>query len=164
MLINLLGFNLSWFGLILFGDIFIPLTLIWLGIHLYLCKQLGAEFKLIFVIVLLGTLVDTFLFLANILIFPNYNFIPFWLVALWAAFAATISHSLIFLEKSLMLQALVGFVFPPLSYLAGASLSVVSFGYSQLATYFILAFIWPVLMILFFQLKDVFYSQENNYA
>ena len=111
---------------------------------------------------LIGSLIDTLLHSAGILIFPNQYFIPFWLIILWAAFAATIAHSLQFLRHSTLLQALIGFIFPPLSYLAGASFSIVELGYSQLATYFILAMIWSVLMVVFFQLKDIFYGQVTN--
>lgn len=162
MLLNLLGFNLSWFGLILFGNIFIPFSLLWLGLHLYWCEHLKCEVKLMLSIVLIGTLVDTLLFSANILIFSNPHFIPFWLITLWAAFAATVAHSLQFLAHSTILQSLIGFIFPPLSYLGGASLSAVDLGYSQLATFFILAPVWSVLVVLFFHLKEIFYGRVKN--
>jgi len=162
MLINLLGFNLSWLGLILFGNSFIPFTLLWLGLHLYWCEQIQREVKLILSIVLIGILVDTLLSTANILIFPNPHFIPFWLITLWAAFAATIAHNLQFLARSTIRQFLVGFIFPPLSYLGGASLSAVDLGYSQLATFFILAPVWSVLMVLFFHLKAICYGRVKN--
>lgn len=162
MLLNLLGFNLSWFGLILLGNIFIPFSLFWLGLHLYWCEQVKPEVKLILSIVLIGILVDTLLFSANILIFPNHHFIPFWLITLWAAFAATVAHSLQLLAHSRLLQALIGFIFPPLSYLGGASLSSVELGYGQLITFFILASVWSVLMVLFFHLKEIFYGRVKN--
>lgn len=164
MLFNLLGFNLSWFGLILLGNLFIPLSLLWLWLHLSMCKYAQAEVKLISSVTLIGVLVDTILHSTGILIFPNQYFIPLWLITLWAAFAATIAHSLQFLKHSKLLQALIGSIFPPLSYLAGASLSIVDLGYGQLVTYFILAPIWSVLMIIFFQLKDIFYEQVTNDA
>ncbi len=164
MLFNLVGFNSSWFGLILLGDMFIPMALLWLVLHLYWCKHIQAEVKLVSAIVLIGALVDTILLSAGILIFPNHQYIPLWLITLWAAFAATIAHSLQFLKHSKLLQATMGFVFPPLSYLAGASLSLVELGYSQLTTYFMLAIIWSVLMVLFFKLKDIFYGQVSSHA
>lgn len=162
MLINLLGFNLSWFGLILLGNSFIPLSLLWLGLHLYWCKHLKAEVKLILVIVTIGIFVDTALSLAGVLIFPGQQFIPLWLITLWAAFAATIAHSLQFLSRSILLQVLVGFMFPPLSYLGGASLSSVELGYSQVMTYLILALVWSSLLVLFFNLKEFFYGQVTK--
>ena len=164
MLLNLIGFNLSWFGLILLGNTFIPLSLLWLGLHFYWSANPKAEVKLVFSIALIGTLVDTLLYSAGVFIFPNGQYLPLWLITLWVAFAATIAHSLNFLTYSKLLQALIGFVFPPLSYLAGASLSVVEFGYSPLSTYFILAITWSILMVIFFQLKDIFYNQVINNA
>ncbi len=162
MLINLLGFNLSWFGLILSGNSFIPLSLFWLGLHLYWCNDLKAEVKLILVIVIIGIVVDTALSSAGVLIFKEQQFIPLWLITLWAAFAATIAHSLQFLSRLTLLQVLVGIIFPPLSYLGGASLSAVELGYSQVMTYLILALIWSVLLVLFFNLKEFFYGQVSN--
>ncbi|MCO4797668.1 MAG: DUF2878 domain-containing protein [Colwelliaceae bacterium] len=159
MLLNLLGFNLSWFGLILLGNIFIPLSLLWLGLHLYLCKDLKNELKLILTIVVIGTLVDTTLLSLDILIFPEHHSIPLWLITLWACFAATVAHSLQFLAQSSLLQVIIGFFIPPLSYLGGASLSAVELGYSHVTTYFILASIWSVLMVLFFHFKEIHYGQ-----
>jgi hypothetical protein len=162
MLFNLIGFNLSWFGLVLLGQVFIPFALFWLGLHLYFCKKPLAEFKLILSITIIGTLVDSTLLFLDVLQFNDRVVIPFWLITLWAVFAATIAHSLKFLANSKILQFTVGFIFPPLSYIGGASLSAVEFGYSLLVTYFILASIWGVLMLLFFLLKGRFYYQDIN--
>jgi hypothetical protein len=114
------------------------------------------------VIVTIGIVVDTALSLAGVLIFPEQQFIPPWLITLWAAFAATIAHSLQFLSRSTILQVLVGFIFPPLSYLGGASLSAVELGYSQVMTFLILALIWSSLLVLFFNLKVFFYGQVTK--
>ena len=58
MVLNLLGFNLSWLGLILLGNIFIPFSILWIGLYLYWCEQVKLEVKLILSIVLIGTLID----------------------------------------------------------------------------------------------------------
>lgn len=162
MLLNLIGFNISWFGLILLGNSFMPLSLLWLWYHLYRCEELKAELKLILSITLIGIMVDNTLLFVNVLIFFNYDLIPLWLITLWASFAATIAHSLKFLEHSIALQALTGFLFPPLSYIAATNISLVTLGYSQLQTFFILGPIWAVLMVLFFYLKDTFYKQVKT--
>tara|TARA_R110001583_G_scaffold68686_3_gene195293 strand:- start:16133 stop:16645 length:513 start_codon:yes stop_codon:yes gene_type:complete len=160
MLFNLIGFNISWFGLVFLGKTFIPFALFWLGLHLYFCKKPLAEFKLILSITLIGTLVDSTLLFLDVLQFHDRMIIPFWLITLWATFAATIAHSLKFLANSKILQFTIGFIFPPLSYIGGASLSAVEFGYNLLVTYFILASIWGGLIVLFFSLKERFYFQE----
>lgn len=163
MLLNILGFNCAWFGLILLGNNFIPFALFWLALHIYRCKKPLAEFKLILSITMIGVLVDSTLLFFDVLVFNEHLLIPFWLIMLWAAFAATIAHSLNILAWSKTLQFCIGFIFPPLSYLAGSSLSYVEFGYSLVTTYFIFAFIWSGLMMLFFHLKKLFYSQETVY-
>ena len=160
MLLNLIGFNISWFGLVLLGKIFIPFALCWLGLHIYFCKNPLAEVKLIISVTIMGTMVDSILLFADVLVFTEKLIIPFWLITLWASFAATIGHSLKFLAHSKTLQFIIGFIFPPLSYIGGASLSAVEFGYNLWVTYFIFASIWAVLIMLFFSLKERFYSQE----
>lgn len=161
MLLNLIGFNISWFGLVLLGNIFIVFSLGWLGLHLYLCKHPLAELKLIISVTFIGTLVDSVLLFYDVLLFNQQLMIPLWLITLWAVFATTIAHSLHFLSHSKKLQFIIGYIFAPLSYIGGASLSAVVLGHSVLITYFILASIWGVLMMLFFYLKEIFYSQET---
>lgn len=163
MLLNIIGFNISWFGLVLIGNHFIPFVLCWLVFHIYFSKKSLAECKLILSVTTIGILVDSTLLFFDVLLFNEHWLIPFWLIMLWAAFAATIAHSLNILAWSKTLQFCIGFIFPPLSYLAGSSLSSVEFGYSLVTTYFIFAFIWAGLMMLFFYLKKIFYSQEAVY-
>jgi hypothetical protein len=162
MIFNLISFNISWLGLVLLGNSFIPLTLLWLGLHFYFCKQRLAELKLVISIIVIGILVDSLLVLAGVFIFANIPLVPLWLIALWASFAATIGYSLNFLNSSKVLQFSVGCLFAPLSYLAGASLSVVELGHSALVTYLILAPIWGMLFLLFFFLKSKVYVQEYD--
>ena len=159
MLFNIIGFNISWFGLVLLGSSFIPFTLFWIGLHCYRCKYTLAELKLIISVTLIGILIDSALLSLNVFIFNEQLIIPLWLIKLWAAFASTLAHSLHFLSHSKALQFIIGFLFPPLSYIGGASLSAVDLGHDVLITYFILAPIWGVLMMLFYSLKDKFYYQ-----
>jgi hypothetical protein len=164
MLLNLIGFNISWFGLILLGNTFIPFTLFWIGIHIYCCKQWLNELKLIISVTLIGIFVDSTLSFFDVLLFSEQllttlGLIPLWLITLWAAFASTIAHSLQFLAPSKILQFTMGFIFPPLSYIGGYSLLPINFGHDLLMTYFILAPIWGVLMVLFFYLKEKAYAQ-----
>lgn len=162
MLFNIIGFNISWFGLILLEAHFIPIVLLWLGVHFYFCKQKSAEVKLVLSVAIIGIFIDFSLSFFGAFHFKDTLFIPLWLMMLWIAFAATIAHSLKFLARSTLLQLIVGFVFPPLSYIAGASLTSMTFGFELFITYFILAVIWSILMVLFFRLKKTFYFQEKD--
>lgn len=164
MLVNIIFFNISWFGLVLLGNSFIALTLVWLCFHLYFAKQSLAECKLVLAITLIGCLLDSILLATGVFLLNGQVIVPLWLVTLWAAFAATLAHALQFLSASKIQQAVVGFIFPPLSYLAGAALSPISLGYSQVTSYFILAIIWALLMLLFFKLKAFFFNEELRHA
>jgi hypothetical protein len=182
MLINIMGFNLSWFGLVLLGNDFIPVTLCWLIYHVYqiartekskkqnlenkstLSLSWRTEVVLISLVSATGILVDSVLTLSGIFQFPEHHIIPLWLVMLWASFAATIAHSLQFLAKSKRLQLLIGFVFPPFSYLAGASFLVVELPYGPFITYFVLAPIWSILMLLFYQCWTFIKRKGDNYV
>ena len=164
MLLNIIGFNIAWFGLVLVGNPFILVTLLLLALHLYYCKQRLAECKLILAVAVIGILTDSTLLALHVFHFNGQAVIPFWLMMLWVAFAATIAHSLHFLSRSKSYQLGIGFLFPPLSYIGGSSLTDLSLGYGLIQTYLILALIWSVLMMLFFHLKKVFYAQEQIYG
>jgi hypothetical protein len=164
MLLNIIGFNISWFGLILLEERFIPVVILWIGLHFYYCKQPMAEFKLILSVTIIGIAIDSLLLFLDVFQFSNHLIIPLWLMMLWIAFAATIAHSLQFLSRCTLLQFVIGFIFPPLSYIAGESLSSMTFGFELFITYLVLAVIWSILMMLFFKLQKKFYKQEQSHA
>ena len=153
MWFNLIGFNLSWLGLVIYGDKFSVFAILWLLSHLYLTTQKVIEVKLITLITSVGLIIDTCLLHIGIFTFDTFYIIPFWLIVLWACFAATIRCSLSFLENSKRLQLLCGLIFPPLSYITGASLSAVTLNHSIVTTYALLAAIWGPLMLIIYSLK-----------
>jgi len=157
MLLNIIGFNIAWFGLILLENRFIPVVLLWIALHLYFCKQRVSEIKLIVSVSIIGITIDSILLFFDVFQFKDQLVIPLWLMMLWVAFAATMAHSLQFLSRSKILQLIVGSIFPPLSYIAGESLTSMTFRFEVFTTYLILAAIWSILMVLFFQLKRTFY-------
>jgi hypothetical protein len=164
MWFNLLGFNLSWLILVIYGNTFSVLALIWLAIHFYLITQKKAEITLIILVTILGIIIDTSLLHLGVFSFENAYVIPFWLIVLWACFAATVRHSLSFLDNSKVLQFLCGFVFPPISYIGGASLSAVTLNHSLIETYALLAAIWGPLMVIIYLLKTKINNTEASYV
>ena len=89
MLINALFFNVSWFGLILFGNAFLPVTLAWLSWHIYQCRHKKDEFFLIVLITLVGIVIDSLLMHLTVFSFSSHSYvIPLWLLGIWASFAA----------------------------------------------------------------------------
>jgi hypothetical protein len=161
MLLNLVAFNCSWLGLVLFGNLAIPFVVLWLFIHIYFSKNYLSELKLILTVTIIGICVDSTLVALGVFKFHVPLLLPLWLIVLWSAFAGTIAHSLNFLNTSTKLQFIAGFVFPPLSYLAGASLSKVEFGYSAVTTYLILAPLWACLFVAIFWLKNSYYRGKT---
>jgi hypothetical protein len=154
MLINVVGFNISWFGLVYWGNSFIPIAFIFLLAHLFIQSKSFRELQLILLITIIGICTDSLLQQFSFFIFIESSHIPFWLMMLWASFAATICHSLRFLSSSKLLQLLIGGLISPLSYIAGYKFMAVDFGYSMLLTYSVLALLWGCLFILFFYLKS----------
>lgn len=163
MWINLIGFNVAWFGLVTIGNGFVPVALIWLAVHLYYAKLRATEIKLVLIVALIGITLDSSLTLLGIFHFDSL-LIPFWLMILWCCFAATLAHSLKFLAKSKMLQFVVGAALAPLSYIAGFTLSAVDFGYSVATTYLLLALLWGPLMQLLFYIAARLIPQETSHA
>lgn len=160
MLFNLIAFNASWLGLVLVGNTAIPIVSLWLLFHIYSSKQRIAELKLIFSVTIVGVCLDTILVAFGVFTFSDHFILPLWLIMLWAAFSGTVAHSLNFLTANKRLQFVIGFIFPPFSYLAGASLSRVELGYQTLTTYLILAPLWGCLFVFIYLLKNAFYLGE----
>lgn len=164
MLINLIGFNVSWFGLVYWGNNFIPIAFLLLLSHLFFQSKNYKELLLILVVSVIGISIDSLLQQIRFFIFLESSHIPFWLMMLWACFAATICHSLNFLASSKILQLAVGGLISPLSYLAGYKFMVVDFGYSILITYAVLALVWGGLFILFYCLKGKIMKGEMSHV
>jgi hypothetical protein len=164
MLVNIIGFNVSWLGLVLLGNSFIPVTLAWLAFHLYLSKHWRDELAIICFVTAIGIFVDSTLIWLDVFYFAGHNVMPPWLITLWAALGATIFNSLKFLQSSKFLQCAIGFIFPAFSYITGASLSAVELPYGHLITYFVLAPIWALLLVLIYRTSTYIKGKGDNNA
>ena len=161
---NLISFNISWIGLVYFGDLFIPIATLLLVCHfLFISKFVYFELKFVVTVALIGISVDSLLQAMQVFIFESSDHIPYWLMVLWLCFATTICHCLSFLQHSKWMQLVISGLFAPLSYLFGANLSAVEFGLDRVNVYLLLALIWGGLMVCFFWLKKQL-VQEGNYA
>ncbi|WP_206484318.1 DUF2878 domain-containing protein [Thalassotalea sp. G2M2-11] len=168
MWFNFIGFQISWLGLVLWGNLFIPIALLWLTIHFIRLSvvQRRQDAQVIFLVALLGICFDSALIWIGVFEFNdnifNSVFIPMWLMVLWCCFAATLTHSLSFLANLPFLQIACGAIVAPLSYYAGYQLSAVNFGYSISFTLGILAIYWSVLMLIFFQIVLFILTKEQT--
>jgi len=160
MLLNMLGFNIAWIGLITQGNYFIPIAALMLFLHFKYCATCQWEVKLVALITLIGISVDSILHFVNVFIFESYLMIPAWLILLWICFATTICHSLAFLSSHRTWQVLLGLFIVPLSYRSGEILGAVQFGGAYITTHLILGVIWGGLLPLCFSLKQYFIHRE----
>ncbi len=160
MLINFIAFQIAWFACVLGGAHGWP----WLGVvvtaaiialHLYQATRPTLELKLILVSGLLGFGADSLLTGIGLLHFPSGQLhpqlAPYWMAALWMAFATTFNVSLRWLKPRLGLAALLGLIAGPLAYYGGAKLGGVVFS-EPLAGLIGVAGVWtlamPLLLIL----------------
>jgi hypothetical protein len=166
MFTNSILFNVAWLGCVLIGDKFSFFVLTWCIFHLLYSHCVKSELSLIAFVTLLGVSIDTGLMHIGVFEFEGHtNIIPFWLIMIWVSFAMTLNGYLQPLYKSILLQCLVGAIFPPLSYLAGASFGAVSFSYTSIQTVLVISALWAVLLPLFFSFNHFFNgvnSHENT--
>ena len=160
MLVNMLGFNLIWFGLVYWGNYFTPIALILMVIHLTKISTIKYEKRLVLMVTIIGSSVDSILTYLHIFEFENTHFTPIWLIVMWSCFACTLCHSLRFLVGSKIKQVLIGGLVSPLSYLAGNKIGAVNFTLSTSVTYCLLALIWAALFYLFYSLKSSLNCRE----
>lgn len=130
-LINALGFQVGWWACVAgvghgLEIESIVLCTVLAGLHLGASPAPRQECTLALLAVLVGIGVDSLLQHLSIIAFDGWALgalSPFWLWALWGMFALTLNSSLAFLKRqSLILSAILGLAFGPLTYCAGAQL------------------------------------------
>lgn len=162
MLLNAVLFNFAWIGLILLGNTFIPLVVAWLICHIYMSDNGRQEFEYMLIVGATGVSLDSALTLLGVFSFQqSILIIPFWLITLWFAFAATLQHSLQLFTKSKLAQRIAGAIMVPFSYFAGHRLGAVEFGYSAAITFLVLSVIWFYLFAFLLSMTE---SKEDVYA
>ena len=157
---NIIGFNISWFGLVYVGNAFIPFALLFLCFHFIVEVKNTREVLYTLTVCAIGILIDSLLQFSGVFSFQKLTYLPFWLIILWGCFATTLCHSLKFMGLSRWFQLIAG-VIAPLSYIAGYKFSAVQFSQSLIFTYAVLAVLWTLLFILFFKLKSVLVDKEH---
>lgn len=147
-LLNALGFNVIWLACIFYGNTYVFISVCLLLLHMIFVKSRQKELITVAIVSLSGIFIDSILTHAGIYSFDStvktFVAIPFWLIILWFAFAATLNHSFSFLYRHIGLRLLVGIIFIPLSYFYGYQLNAVSFGYSVIHTIALLSLVWGI--------------------
>lgn len=142
---NALWFQAFWLCAVLGRDSLLPLTGLLLLLHLVLVRSAAAELAALAPVALLGAAVDSILSLTGVFEFPGPGPIPLWLLALWFAFATTLTRSLDALRRRPLLACLLG---APAAgnYLVGEQLGAVEFGLGTTQTIWLLLPLWMVLL------------------
>jgi hypothetical protein len=150
---NFLMFYLGWFacvvgaarGLPWAGPLVVAALLV---IHLQFTPSRRREARLIALVGLLGFGVDTLQASAGFYSFADAGaaawLCPPWMVALWLIFATTLNRSMGWLSGRPVLAAILGGVFGPLSYLAGARLGAIELNPDPLYAFSGIAVAWSI--------------------
>ena len=170
--INAVGFQVGWWACVLGAGWGKPL-LGPLVISAFVVQQLlsrGADKSRILVLVLLaitGTVLDSLMSLAGIVCYEGgYGLVgwiaPLWITAMWTGFALTVDSSLGFLRNRLILSAVAGAAFGPLAYFTAERFGAVTFGYSNVFTIAMLAFVWAVMLSAIFNIPQSTLLKGND--
>lgn len=123
--INFIAFQIVWFAAVVGASKGLwwpgPLAaLLFVGIHLASPLRARGDGVLVAFALLLGFIVDSTYATGGIMAyaapFPSTQLAPLWILALWAAFALTLNHSLAWLARRRLYAAIAGAVVGPISY------------------------------------------------
>ncbi|MFT4614325.1 MAG: hypothetical protein ACI9NT_001470 [Bacteroidia bacterium] len=128
--VNGLLFNVSWFTLVMAHNV-VPapvVAAVHLAVHFALMGRGKSELLLIILVGCAGALLDQALFAFGVFLVDGQHALPpLWLSCLWPVFATTLLHAFSGFHYRPVLALLLGAVGGTTSYVAGASLSDVSF-------------------------------------
>ncbi len=154
-LFNFVAYQLAWFAVILgaaHGHAWAgtAVALLVTIAHLWMRRD-ALDLKLIGVAAVMGLVLDSALAATAQVRFESAGDLPiapFWMLALWMAFATTLNHSLRWLMRRPVVAAIGGAVFGPMAYLAGAKLGALTLPSPAIALP-LLAASWMVAMSVF---------------
>ena len=150
---NIIGFQTGWWACVLGTKNGFPylgplVMLIFLFIHFARLKNRNKELFFAVLVGFIGTVVDTVLLQTKLIEYQGVytdNIAPLWITAMWIGFAATINHSLAWLNNKWIMSFALGAIFGPLSYYTGIKFEALHFEISVL-TISILALLWGVVI------------------
>lgn len=154
-LLNLVAFQLAWFACVLGAARGVPwvgplVVCVFIAWHLSSVGAPRREATLLLGVALLGTVLDTMQARAGVFAFSAAGgyagFTPPWLIALWLAFAATLTGSLSWLAGRYWSAALCGALAGPLSYYAGHQLGALYLPPDRAWSLIVLALVWGTLL------------------
>jgi hypothetical protein len=164
---NIIGFQTGWWACVLGTKNGYPylgplVMLIFLSIHFARLEIRNKELLFATLVGLIGTFVDTVLLQTNLIEYQGVytdNIAPLWITAMWIGFAATINHSLAWLNNKWIMSFALGAIFGPLSYYTGIKFEALHFEISVL-TISILALLWGIVIPYLYYLNGKVLSEK----
>lgn len=145
LIINAVGFQSIWFALVLGGDGFILVALLWAGFHGW-CFAKPGEAQRLAVLALTGLAMDWGLTALGVLSFPEVDWpgLPLWFCGLWLAFPTVLNLSLRWVwSKHWVLIPLSG-IGASTTYVGGSRLGPLELPLGDLWTIAVLTAVWTL--------------------
>ncbi len=155
--VNIVANQLLWLALVLGAaqglDWLGPLLLLlWLPLHLRLTDSVAADLRLFAVLVLLGPLLDTAFIQTGVVTYqgaaPVAGYAPYWIIAMWGAFALTLRHSMRWVLQQPVVTLLFGVIGGPLAYIAGSRLGAAELAAPLGSSLIVIAMAWAAFLLL----------------
>lgn len=146
---NFVWFQSIWFLAVFTQYQFFLVICALVAAHFLFIRHRKKEAFCVLPVAFFGCFVDICLTFAGFFQFSEHILfinIPYWLVALWIGFAATLGHSLSYLQNRFPLAVILGAISAPMSYWAGNRFGAVEFPLGLLFTMVVLACVWAVLL------------------
>ena len=164
---NIIGFQTGWWACVLGTKNGYPylgpiVMFIFLFTHFARLKKRNKELLFATLVGLIGTIVDTILLQTNLVVYQGVyldKIAPLWITAMWIGFAATINHSLGWLNNKWIMSFALGAIFGPLSYFTGIKFEALHFEVSLL-TVSVLALLWGVVVPYLYYLNGKIVSNK----
>jgi hypothetical protein len=163
-IINIVAFQLSWWGCILGADKGLTylgpvMMIIFLIVHYFLFVTDIRELYLVAIFGVIGTFIDSLMFLSGSFIYsgsytPDIFVAPLWITAMWAGFSATVNHSMSWLKGKWLLMVVAGIVFGPVAYFTGEKFGAIEFHLSSLSSAIVIAIVWGLSMPLIYYVNQ----------
>ena len=170
IVVNFIIFQLGWFSCVLMAARGLPetgimITLLLVSVQLFLSENRKNLLILLLLITLIGSAWDSVLTSLNILVFNSGMIVSFlapgWILTMWLIFATTLNVSFRWLYGRYWIAMLLGALFGPLAYQAGAALGAVVIPDNLLAN-LVMATGWSILMPLSIKLAEMFHSDNTR--
>ncbi|UZR30442.1 DUF2878 domain-containing protein [Methylococcus mesophilus] len=170
---NFLVFQAGWLGVVVSAaegaaSRATAVALMVLALHLARSSHPRQELLLALAAGALGFFLDSLLTMAGLMRFASgqisHMLAPHWIVALWMMFATTLNVGLRWLKGRTGLATLLGAVFGPLAYLAGARMGAVQFPQPVWPTLLGICTVWAAAMPLLMRLAAKFEAPHPTAA